>query len=75
MKPWPVRISDSTIDKLESKHGVHPEDVYQGIMNATEWRKSRGRFSTDSRTDAGRRIRIVVERLPDAWVVITAWWI
>lgn len=69
-----ILISDAVIEKLSVKHKIEPEDVYQGIRNATQWRKSKGRFVAESRVDSGRRIFVVVDRVETTWVVVTAWW-
>lgn len=69
-----ITVTDKVLEKLELKHNVQLEDAIQGIMNAREWRKEGGRYTTESSTDAGRGICVVVERHNEEWQIVTAWW-
>ena len=69
-----ITVTDRVLEKLERKHKVELEDAFQGIINATEWRKERGCFVAESVTDSGRKILVVVERCAEEWRIVTAWW-
>ena len=75
MKHPPVLISESVRLHIEQKHGILPEHVHEGIENAEVWRKEGSRYHAETRTDSGKQLHIIIDRVRGAWEVVSSWWL
>ena len=70
-----LEIDDHILDKIESKHGVSFEEVWQACLSESSHirRSKEGRYKLFGQTAAGRYLLVVLVNLEEGiWKIVTA---